>query len=387
MFLRMSTNNTGLKHSVRIAFFAPHKPIDHPLPSGDLVIGRTLHNFLQTQGHELLIASRTRLRNITAKPLKWPGLVPEFQRTLKRVRDFNPDIWLTYHSYHKSPDLLGPYISARLGIPYAIYQGIFATKYRRNLKTWPGYMLNKHALLHADHVFANKEKDYLNLTRIILPQKLSRTHVGIDVQQFHHSVDGAEEVRRKHHLEGRQVILSTAMLREDVKAESISDLIAAFAPLKEKYPQTVLLIAGDGEARSRLQNLAAQKAGNSILFLGRVKRDELYKYYSAADIFAYPGINEALGMVYLEAQCCGLPVVAYSTSGPKEAVAHGKTGLLSPEGDIPSMTANIEKLLHDSELRSIMAEAAPIRIKETFNLSANMLKVEQKMNEISHWRY
>ncbi|GKT29733.1 Histidine phosphatase superfamily, clade-1 like protein, partial [Aduncisulcus paluster] len=83
--------------------------------------------------------------------------------------------------------------------------------------------------------------------------------------------------------------------------------------------------------RPRLEKLAAQEAGDRIIFLGQVKRDQLYKYYSAADIFAYPGINEALGMVYLEAQCTGLPVVAYSTRGPKEAVVHGQTGLLSPE--------------------------------------------------------
>ncbi len=373
--------------TMRIAFFAPHKHIDHPLPSGDLIIGRTLHNFLEAQGHDLLIASRTRLRHITVKPLKWPGLIPEFKRTLKRVWDFNPDIWLTYHSYYKSPDLLGPYISARLGIPYTIYQGVFATKYRRNLKTWPGYMLNKHALLHADHVFANKEVDFHNLSRIILPQKLSRTHVGIDVEQFEYSSSGAAEILRKYNLEGKQVILSTAMLREDVKAESITDLINAFAPLSKKFPQTILLIAGDGEARPRLQDSAEQKTGNSIVFLGRVKREELYKYYSAADIFAYPGINEALGMVYLEAQCCGLPVVAYSTSGPKEAVAHGETGLLSPEGDIPAMTANIEKLLLDLKLRAAMAKAAPIRIKKKFNLSTNLLEVEEQLNEISHWRY
>ncbi|WP_320007966.1 glycosyltransferase family 4 protein [Maridesulfovibrio sp.] len=372
---------------MRIAFFAPHKHIDHPLPSGDLIIGRTLHDFLQAQGHELLIASRARLRHITGKPLEWPGLFLELQRTLKRVRDFNPDIWLTYHSYYKSPDLLGPYISAKLGIPYAIYQGVFATKYRRNLRTWPGYMINKHALLHADHVFANKKLDFENLSRIILPQKLTRTHVGIKTEQFSYNSDGEAEIRRKHSLDGKQVILSAAMLREDVKAESITDLINAFAPLSKKYPQVVLLIAGDGEARSRLQDFAAQKAGNRIHFLGRIKREELHKYYSAADLFAYPGINEALGMVYLEAQCCGLPVVAYSTSGPEEAVAHGQTGLLSPEKNLPSLTANLEKLLIDSDLRAAMSKAAPVRIKKHFDLSDNLLKVECKLNEISHWRY
>lgn len=372
---------------MRVAFFAPHKPIDHHLPSGDLIIGKTLHNFLQSQGHELLIASRFRLRHITNTPLKWPALSLEYKHTLKRVKEFQPDLWLTYHSYYKSPDLLGPYISEKLGIPYVIYQGVFATKHRRNYKTWAGYMANKHALLYADHVFANKDIDFQNLSRIIMPEKLSRTYPGIDPDKFTHYPQGAEEIREKYGLNGKKIILSAAMLREDVKAESISDLIHAFAKLTAKEPDARLLIAGDGEARTRLEKLAKEKTGDKITFLGKVERDKLYKYYSAADIFAYPGINEALGMVYLEAQSCGLPVVAYSTRGPKEAVAHGKTGFLSPEGNIAEMSASLSKLLKDGELRMRMAQAAPKHIRDNFDLNSNLQEVEQKLKSISHWRY
>lgn len=371
---------------MKVAFFAPHKPIDHPLPSGDLIIGKTLHDFLRSQGHELLIASRFRLRHITQKPLKWPALYLEFKRTLKRIEEFKPDLWLTYHSYYKSPDLLGPYISEKTGIPYAIYQGVFATKHRRNYKTWAGYMANKNALLHADHVFANKTIDFHNLSRIILPEKLSRTYPGIEPDKFNYCPQGSEEIRNKYELNGKKIILSTAMLREDVKAESITDLINAFAPISRKVPDAMLLIAGDGEARQRLEKLAAQKAENRIVFLGQVKRDQLYKYYSAADIFAYPGINEALGMVYLEAQCAGLPVVAYSTRGPKEAVVHGETGLLSPEKDIPAMSANLNRLLTDNGLRKKLAKTAPKHVRNNFDLNSNLHEVEQKLITISHWK-
>ncbi|HAS88292.1 MAG TPA: group 1 glycosyl transferase [Desulfovibrio sp.] len=372
---------------MRIAFFAPHKPIDHPLPSGDLIIGRTLHSYLQSQGHELLISSRFRLRHIANQPLKWPALYLEFKRTLKRVNEFKPDLWLTYHSYYKSPDLMGPYISEKLGIPYVIYQGVFATKHRRNYKTWAGYIANKHALLHADHVFANKDIDLHNLSRIIMPEKLSRTYPGIEPDKFTRCPKSAEAIRKEYGLNGKKIILSTAMLREDVKAESITDLIHAFAQLTAKEPETGLLIAGDGEARARLEKLAKEKAGNKITFLGKVERDKLYKYYSAADIFAYPGINEALGMVYLEAQSCGLPVVAYSTRGPKEAVAHEKTGLLSPDGNIAKLSASMSKLLKDGELRMKMAQAASKHIRKNFDLTRNLQEVEQKLKSISHWRH
>ncbi|SDL16543.1 Glycosyltransferase involved in cell wall bisynthesis [Maridesulfovibrio ferrireducens] len=365
---------------MRIAFFAPHKPIDHETPSGDLMIGKSLHDYLCAHGHEVVIASRMRLRNVTTTPCKWPLLYFEYNKALKRVKDFAPDLWLTYHSYYKSPDLLGPLITKKLGIPYLIYQGVFSTKHRRNVKTWLGFMANKNALLHADHVFANKEIDHKNLSRIILPEKLTRTRPGINPDDFKFCPKSRTEIRKSLKIRDTPVLMSTAMLRSGVKEQSLTDLINAFAIVLKTFPETKLLIAGDGEARERLTSLAKQKTGDQVIFLGKINRDELFKYYSAADIFAYPGIHEALGMVYLEAQSAGLPVVAYSTRGPKEAVAHGETGLLSPEGDLDCLAENILYLFQNNYIRQAMRELAPKRIKEVFDQNLNLQHVEKKIS-------
>lgn len=366
---------------MRIAFFAPHKPIDDKTPSGDLMIGKSLHDYLCEHGHEVLIASRMRLRNITASPSKWPLLYFEYNKTLKAVKKFIPDVWLTYHSYYKSPDLFGPEISAELDIPYLIYQGVFSTKHRRNLKTWLGFMANKKALLYADHVFANKEVDHQNLSRIILPEKLTRTRPGINPDDFKFCLKSRTEIRKALNIENNPVIMSVAMLRSGVKEQSLRDLILAFPKVLKKIPETKLLIVGDGEARDRLTSLAKQKAGDQILFLGRINREELFKYNSAADIFAYPGINEALGMVYLEAQSAGLPIIAYSTRGPREAVENGKTGLLSPEGDLDLLAKNIIYLFQNDSKRQEMTDLAPKRIKKLFDKNLNLRQIEE---EIQH---
>ena len=60
--------------------------------------------------------------------------------------------------------------------------------------------------------------------------------------------------------------------------------------------------------------------GDRVLFAGRIDRDRMFELYSGADLFVFPGINESLGMVYLEAQSCGLPVVAYDNGGIPEVV-------------------------------------------------------------------
>ena len=64
---------------------------------------------------------------------------------------------------------------------------------------------------------------------------------------------------------------------------------------------------------------------------GRIARQDMVQYYSAADLFAFPGIGESLGMVYLEAQACGLPVVALDSPGVSQVVVGGQTGLLVAE--------------------------------------------------------
>ncbi len=372
---------------MRIAFFAPPKPIDHKVPSGDLIIGRELHNFLCSKGHEINIASHMRMRHITTSPNRWPSLLLEYNKTLHRIKEFKPDIWLTYHSYYKSPDLFGPYISQKLKIPYVIYQGVFATKYRRNHKTWLGYIANKNALIHADHVFANKDIDFKNLSRIILPEKLSRTFPGINISDFPFCKNSRKEIRSTLDLKGCTCVMSTAMLRDDVKAESMADLIKAFAEVVIKEPGARLIIAGDGPARGRLEYLAKTQAGNKIIFLGKIKRDKLYKYYSAADLFAFPGINEAFGMVYLEAQSAGLPIVAYSTRGPSETVKNQKTGLLSPQGNIQKLSENILKLTRSKTLRDQMKAEALTHIKKNFDLKSNLLKVESELLKTANRRF
>ena len=66
------------------------------------------------------------------------------------------DLWLTYHSYYKAPDLIGPAVSKKLHIPYVIFQGIYSTKVRKKWQTRPGYTLNTKALLSADLVMTNR---------------------------------------------------------------------------------------------------------------------------------------------------------------------------------------------------------------------------------------
>ena len=164
---------------MKICFYAPFKPLTHSNPSGDLIIAKGLFNFLLNRGHRIKSVSPLRSRWIYWKPWQWFYIFKEQRQAQKLVRGFLPDIWLTYHTYYKAPDMLGPYVAPKQKIPYVIFQGIYSTKRRRDLKTFPGFVLIRKALKAASHIFSNRKEDEINLRRIIPEDRLTYVKPGI----------------------------------------------------------------------------------------------------------------------------------------------------------------------------------------------------------------
>ena len=141
---------------MRILFYAPFKPQGHANPSGDLAIAASICGYLEQAGHEVRHAGGPRMRWIYWKPWAWPRVATALCRERRVFHRQPADLWLTYHTYYKAPDVLGPPLCRRMGIPYVIFQGIFSTKRRRRIRTLPGYLLNRMALLSARHLFTNR---------------------------------------------------------------------------------------------------------------------------------------------------------------------------------------------------------------------------------------
>jgi glycosyltransferase involved in cell wall biosynthesis len=129
--------------------------------------------------------------------------------------------------------------------------------------------------------------------------------------------------------------------------------------------------------KNRLRKLADELPNKKVLFTGRVAREKMYKYYSAADIFAFPGINESLGMVFLEAQSCALPVIACDNGGIPEVVVHNTTGLLTSLDDESSFDRALLELLTDPEKRKNMGRAAAEYVRSEHDINKNYIRMEQ----------
>ncbi|MBN1930831.1 MAG: glycosyltransferase family 4 protein [Desulfobacterales bacterium] len=368
---------------MHIYFYTPFKPLGHLTPSGDLMIAKGLFNYLVCKGHQVHPVNSLRTRWIYWKPWLWPKFMLEQQRILRKIIRNRPDLWLTYHSYYKAPDILGPIISKQVKIPYVIFQGIYSTKRKRNLKTLPGFILNKQALKSAQHVFTNRCEDLINLNRILPKKHLTYISPGIKPKEFCFDTKARSELRYSWNIKNEPVILSAAMFRPGVKSVGIAWLIRTCRKIFQENKRLCLVIAGNGEEKNRLIRLAEDQLPGQFRFVGQIPQDKMYRFYSAGDIFAFPGIKESLGMVFLEAQSCGLPVVAFANGGIPEVVKDRETGFLLPPYASDMYADAIKKLIKDKKLRAQMGEAGRQYVWRYHDLNVNYEKLELILKKIS----
>nr|MDJ0621814.1 glycosyltransferase family 4 protein [Desulfocapsaceae bacterium] len=294
-----------------------------------------------------------------------------------------PDIWLTYHSYYKAPDVIGPLCCRLLNIPYVIFQGIYSTKRRKKIKTWAGFYLNRMALCQAVCIFSNKRPDYKNLQRLVPADRLMYIAPGLHPSEFTFDAEARKKIRLELHADNRLVVMTAAMFRPGVKTRGVLQVIESCGRLVAKGYDPLLLIAGDGIEKEKIIQAATDALGESAVLLGRLSRGAMKDYYSGADIFAFPGIEESLGMVFLEAQACGLPVVACSDWGASEAVVDGETGLLSRAAEKHIFDHHLEQLAGDEDLRRRMGKAAAHHVRQIHDIERNYAVMLHHLQEIA----
>ena len=175
---------------------------------------------------------------------------------------------------------------------------------------------------------------------------------GIDVEHFI-STD-ASSLRESLGLADKKVIVSVGRL---VHRKGQDHLIEAMPEILKNVPRAHLLLVGEGPYREHLQNLVHQlKLESSVTFIGRIQYQDLPMYICVGDIFAMPSRSrlmglevEGLGIVYLEASSCGLPVLAGDSGGAPDAVIQNETGLVVSGTDNKEIASAAVALLTNLE--------------------------------------
>ena len=175
---------------------------------------------------------------------------------------------------------------------------------------------------------------------------------GIDVEHF--IPTDASRLRESLGLADKKVIVSVGRL---VHRKGQDHLIEAMPEILKNVPRAHLLLVGEGPYREHLQNLVHQlKLESSVTFIGRIQYQDLPMYICVGDIFAMPSRSrlmglevEGLGIVYLEASSCGLPVLAGDSGGAPDAVIQNETGLVVSGTDNKEIASAAVALLTNLE--------------------------------------
>ncbi|KXB07196.1 hypothetical protein AKJ52_00785 [candidate division MSBL1 archaeon SCGC-AAA382C18] len=158
-----------------------------------------------------------------------------------------------------------------------------------------------------------------------------------------------------------------------VERKGVDDLIRGIKELDGK--EVKFLIVGDGPKRKGLETLA-KKMGvkDQVHFVGKIKREKISKFYAFSDVFCMPskflqdkGDVEGLGLVFLEAQSYGLPVIGTESGGIPEAINDKKSGFVVPSGDPQTLAHKIRKLKENSNLYQDMSENAKQFVNKKFS--------------------
>jgi phosphatidylinositol alpha-1,6-mannosyltransferase len=258
------------------------------------------------------------------------------------------------------------------GVPYVCYvhgEDVASAGTSRELR-W----LAQRVLRGADFLIANSR----STERLLLddwqvpPARVRLLHPGVDTERFVPAPPDPD-LRARVGWGSRPVLLTVGRLQ---KRKGHDHMIRALAAVRSTAPDVLYAIAGDGEERQFLEGLVAREGlGRHVQFLGEVDDTELVRCYQQCDLFVLPnrqvGVDiEGFGMVLLEAQACGRPVVAGASGGTAETMRIPETGRIVCCDDSAPLADLVAELLADRPLLARMGAAAREWVVERFDWTA-----------------
>lgn len=212
------------------------------------------------------------------------------------------------------------------------------------------------------------------------PVRLLPTGVPLDV--FTPDADGAA-IRARHGLGDDPVVVCVGRL---VPRKGQDVLVDVWPRVREHVPDARLLLVGTGPLSDDLERAAAAQDPGAVTLAGRVPWEELPAHHAAGDVFAHPNRDrwfgletEGFGVIFLEAQACGRPVVAGNAGGAPEALVPGRTGLLCDGDDPDDVVRALVTLLRDRPLAARMGARGRQFVEENFDWDRIVHDLEQEL--------
>jgi phosphatidylinositol alpha-1,6-mannosyltransferase len=303
------------------------------------------------------------LRNLSYSQL--PKLAGTIMRALA-LAVTRPDVLHCGDLY--PPGLIGVMLKRIFGIPFVAYshgEDFTLTSGRRFQPKVRNLIYHS-----ADAVIANGTFAEEKLLEIGIPlEKIFKITPGLDTQVFF--PQSSDELRSRYGLGNELVVMTVARV---VPQKGHSRVIRAIAALGNDVPPLKYIIAGKGSQEKALRELAAELGvQDKVIFAGFIPEAELNLHYNLADVVVMPNFQteggdiEGFGMVFLEANAAGKPVIGGRSGGTADAVADGVTGYLVDSENNEDLIEKLRCLLTDGELRNRMGAAGLRRAQTEFS--------------------
>jgi glycosyltransferase involved in cell wall biosynthesis len=278
---------------------------------------------------------------------------------VKRLRRLGPDVIHVHTPFNLGA--LGVWSSDRLRIPYVFTHHTLWEEYVHYVPLVSQRLLRRTAIgicryfcNHSGGVIAPSDEVRDRLLEQGVTTRVEVIPTGIDVELFH---EGDPERVRRELGWGPEVPIAIYAGRMG-KEKSIDFVLDAFKRMREEMPEARLLLLGGGPEQVNLEE-HARRIGiiESVRFTGYVPRASMVDYLQAARVFLFASTTETQGLVSLEAQAAGIPVVAVRASGSNEAVRDGETGFLV-EADREVFAQAALRLMRDDRLQARLGSQA-----------------------------
>jgi phosphatidylinositol alpha-1,6-mannosyltransferase len=303
-------------------------------------------------------------------------------QTGRLVREFGAE---QVHCAKIFPEGLAAYFVRRFrGIPYVLYahgEEITTAAESRKLRFLVGPVYRAASALIANSFNTRSLLEDVGVP----PERIHTIHPGVDLNRFRCREGEGERTRRVLGI-GKIPLLLTVGRLQKRKGQDV--VIKALPEVRKRFPDVRYLIVGDGEEAENLRRLAEAKGvSDNVLFAGKVPDSDLPGFYAACDLFimanrAVNGDIEGFGMVFLEANAAGKPVIGGISGGTRDAILDGQTGV-RVEGERPEAVASaIVRLLADPDLRNRMGEAGRRRVVRDFSWDSVVEKTRRLAGEL-----
>lgn len=279
--------------------------------------------------------------------------------------------------------------------PQVLPSNWWAWIFKRTHRNWKvvWYCHEPSAFIHSPAWIRSIQNPLMRIGAIILNPLLKFIDISLEHQNdivFCNSNHSASEYEKCYHRKPDAVIyppsdIKSTMLSKNKrdyifsvshlsKFKNVDLLIEAFLSISKTHPSYSLIIAGDGEEKVRLEQLAHDKGLESfVTFCGKVSNDRLADLYADARVTVLCSINEPFGLVPIESMSFGTPVIAHKSGGPMETIIDGITGFLFENpGDLVSLlerTINLNSDQYEEMQKNSQSQAAEFnRSKSTAQL-------------------